>query len=331
MIRVSVLVFLCCFLCLTVAQTYGPGQSGANCDQSAVATAYLNGIFSVPKDPSVIDKFGVDPAYNHNPLVLDGLKNLKAALLSLNRTFNYIRIQRVATQGYFTFVHSKYYLNFNTFAPETEPGTAVVDIFRFTPECKIIEHWDVNQKAVPANQTASGNDMFSCLTCSSFPAPIPNWCKSAEVAESLLTGAFNDRNTTVIDEIINPTTYMQHNPGVPNGIAAFKAFVPKIQPPPLGPLVKDIRAVADGNFVYLHSRYLFSPLASAVVDIFRFDSNCQIVEHWDVVESVPTYTASGNDLFSCISCEKNPNVPPSPPQSATSAPTQDIPAVIRIN
>lgn len=35
----------------------------------------------------------------------------------------------------------------------------------------------------------------------------------------------------------------------------------------------------------------------AVVDIFRFDRNGKIVEHWDVIQSVPEKTVSGHSMF----------------------------------
>jgi len=39
----------------------------------------------------------------------------------------------------------------------------------------------------------------------------------------------------------------------------------------------------------------------AGVDIFRFDDDAKIVEHWDVLQQVPETTASGNDMFSQLS------------------------------
>jgi predicted SnoaL-like aldol condensation-catalyzing enzyme len=39
----------------------------------------------------------------------------------------------------------------------------------------------------------------------------------------------------------------------------------------------------------------------AGVDIFRFNEQGKIIEHWDVLQEVPETTASGNDTFSQLS------------------------------
>jgi predicted SnoaL-like aldol condensation-catalyzing enzyme len=36
----------------------------------------------------------------------------------------------------------------------------------------------------------------------------------------------------------------------------------------------------------------------AGVDIWRFNDEWKMIEHWDVLQQVPETTASGNDMFS---------------------------------
>jgi predicted SnoaL-like aldol condensation-catalyzing enzyme len=58
------------------------------------------------------------------------------------------------------------------------------------------------------------------------------------------------------------------------------------------------RITADGDLVMAHSLIKFSPedRGTAVVDILRFEHG-KIVEHWDVRQSVPEATASGNPFI----------------------------------
>lgn len=36
----------------------------------------------------------------------------------------------------------------------------------------------------------------------------------------------------------------------------------------------------------------------AGMEIWRFDGDGKMIEHWDVLQEVPETTASGNDMFS---------------------------------
>ncbi len=59
------------------------------------------------------------------------------------------------------------------------------------------------------------------------------------------------------------------------------------------------RVVAEGNLVVLHvfSRTSLQEKGEAVVDIFRFDENGKIVEHWDVIQPVPEKSVSRREMF----------------------------------
>jgi predicted SnoaL-like aldol condensation-catalyzing enzyme len=92
--------------------------------------------------------------------------------------------------------------------------------------------------------------------------------------------------------------YIQHNPGAPDGIDGFKAFIAfrKEKFPNAKSEIK--RAFAEGDFVILHIHAVREPgeRGSAVVDIFRLE-NGKIVEHWDVVQPVPEKAANSNGMF----------------------------------
>lgn len=93
--------------------------------------------------------------------------------------------------------------------------------------------------------------------------------------------------------------YIQHNPRVANGRAAFVAAFTTIfanNPQRHSTIHK---AIADGDLVALHVLTTTGPndRGMAIVDIFRFDADGKIVEHWDVMQPVPESTVSGNGMF----------------------------------
>lgn len=106
-----------------------------------------------------------------------------------------------------------------------------------------------------------------------------------------LFDAFRAGDTAAFDELI-VEAYKQHNPLAGDGLQAVKDFFAQF-----GPVDVDVhRVIAEGDFVAVHSNY--KTLNSAGVDIFRFNDDGKIIEHWDVLQQVPTATASGNDMFS---------------------------------
>ncbi|WP_311151403.1 nuclear transport factor 2 family protein [Neisseria sicca] len=94
-------------------------------------------------------------------------------------------------------------------------------------------------------------------------------------------------------------TYIQHNPTVADGGQAFiDTFAPFLKEHP-GSRAEVKRIAAEGDLVFMH---VFSQISAqdrgeAVVDIFRFDRNGKIVEHWDVIQSVPEKTVRGHSMF----------------------------------
>ncbi len=92
--------------------------------------------------------------------------------------------------------------------------------------------------------------------------------------------------------------YIQHNPGVADGIEAFVALGGmRKQFPQMKAEIK--RVIAEGDLVVLHVHYQLDPntRGSAVVDIFRLDENGKIVEHWDVRQDIPEKAANNNTMF----------------------------------
>ena len=97
--------------------------------------------------------------------------------------------------------------------------------------------------------------------------------------------------------------YTQHNPMVPDGKEAFVEFVKmRIKHNP-NRKIEFKKVIAEGDYVVLHVHHIFAegdedtksaPHGTAGIDIFRLE-NGRVVEHWDVLQTVPDSSESAND------------------------------------
>ena len=183
-------------------------------------------------------------------------------------------VHRTVSEGHRIGVHAHYRWNTERVLDDG-PGVAVAHIFTIEND-RIVEAVELTQAV--REETVSGHDMFS-QDAPSAPGqdPAHNRAMAQRVVTEFLAG-----NTGLRDELLSD--YIQHNPVIPSGAEGIAGFIDM-----LGGNPNDFQwSMAEGDLAWTYTRYLTDKLGTpplVTVDIWRFDAEGKVTEHWDVLEA----------------------------------------------
>ena len=129
--------------------------------------------------------------------------------------------------------------------------------------------------------------------------------KHAEIVMALYDEMITKKQSAAAVEKYLRPDYIQHNPLIPTSAKSLGAFFEEtIKAHPQTHIVI-YQVVASGDYVFAHVNFinLFNEDPNdrgiAGVDMFRFDANGKITEHWDVLQPVPDpkTAANNNTMF----------------------------------
>ena len=222
-------------------------------------------------DQTPISYINPEKYVQHNLAVGDGLEGFGAVMQNAPEGGFKADIIRAFQDGDYVFTHTKY----DFFGPK-----AGFDVFRFE-DGKIVEHWDNLLEVQPPNP--SGRTQFDGST------EIKDLDKTSEnknLVESFVTDILVNGKMEVVNNYIEGDNYIQHNPGVADGLSGLGAALEAMAKQGIKmEYFKLHKVLGEGNFVLTMSEGAFGGKPTSYYDLFRVE-NGKIAEHWDVMETI---------------------------------------------
>ena len=241
------------------------------------------------RDAATIEELVTEDYIQHNPFLptgRDAFVEVVTTVLADNGTL--VENIRMIEEGNFVAIHNLW-INAAPFGADT---VVSFDVLRFDENGKIAEHWDAIQPW--ENQTVSGNTMIDGPTnVTGLGQTEANKALAVSIIQDVLMGQNPDNITNYIAE-----DYIQHNPGIDNGLAGIQAAVEYlVSIDNMFQYTTIHKVIGEGNFVLTVSEGQWNETTNAFYDLFRME-NGKAVEHWDVIQPVPTTgLANDNGMF----------------------------------
>lgn len=242
------------------------------------------------QDTETMQKFANNDYIQHNPFVPTGLEPFIGLLPMLKEHGTYAENVRMFQDGNYVFMHN-IWKNAKPFGADE---MVAFDIIRVDKNGKVAEHWDA--MTILVKETASGR------TQTDGPTIVEDLDKTAAnktLAVSLIEDVLMGKNPSKITEYISSEEYHQHNPQIKDGLSGLGEAIQYLTSQNnMFKYTKLHKVLGEGNFVLTVSEGEWNGGKKHVFyDLFRMKDG-KIVEHWDVIQEVPTTgLAHNNGMF----------------------------------
>ncbi len=222
----------------------------------------------------------------HNPFVPTGLEPFIGLLPVLKEHGTYAENVRMFQDGNYVFMHNIWH-NATPFGADK---MVAFDIIRVDENREVAEHWDAMMAQTPPN--ASGRTLTDGPTeAIDLDKTEANKTQVKALFDVLINGTQEEAGAALMANF--DPNYKQHNPKAADGLEGFMAAMPTEQ----WVFTKQHKVLGEGNFVLSISEGTHKGVHSVFYDLLRLE-NGKIVEHWDVIQEIPTEgLANENGMF----------------------------------
>ncbi len=241
------------------------------------------------QDTTTMRELATTNYVQHNPFVPTGLEPFIQLLPVLKEHGTYAENVRMFADGDYVFMHN-IWKNAQPFGADE---MVAFDIIRVDENGKVAEHWDAMTPL--AQETASGRSQTDGpTTVEDLDKTDANKALAVALIEDVLMG----KNPGKITEYISAEQYDQHNPGIKDGLSGIVEAVEYLTSQNnMFKYTKIHKVLGEGNFVLTVSEGEWSGKSQVFYDLFRMKGG-KIVEHWDVIQEIPTEgLAHANGMF----------------------------------
>ncbi len=240
-------------------------------------------------DPSTMRQLANADYIQHNPFIPTGLEPFIQMLPVLQENGTTAENVRMFEDGNYIFMHN-IWRNAKPFGAEEMIS---FDIIRLDENGKVAEHWDAMTPLV--KETASGR------TQTDGPVAARDLDKTAQnkaTAKAMVEDILMGKNPGKIADYISAAQYDQHNPGIKDGLAGIGEAVEYLTAQNnMFQYTKIHKVLGEGDFVLTVSEGVWNGKQQVFYDLLRFE-NGLAVEHWDVIQEIPTENlAHNNGMF----------------------------------